>query len=340
MSISIRKETDGDDDERSLVAGGEADDESVEKIFESKEVPAWQKQLTVRAFLVSFMLSILFTVIVMKLNLTTGIVPSMNVSAGLLGFFFVKTWTKFLHKSGCLKQPFTRQENTVVQTCVVASCGVAFSGGFGSYLFGMSEIVAKQSPAANDAQNIKNPALSWMIGFLFVVSFLGLFAVLPLRKIMIIDFKLIYPSGTATAHLINSFHTPEGAMLAKKQVRTLGKFFSFSFLWGFFQWFFTATNGCGFVDFPTFGLKAYENKFYFDFSATYVGVGMICPYLINVSLLLGAVLSWGIMWPLIGNRKGDWYSAQLPSSSLKGLQGYRVISCHSIDFFETFLMIY
>ena len=34
-------------------------------------------------------------------------------------------------------------------------------------------------------------------------------------QIMIIDFKLTYPSGTATAHLINSFHTPEGAKLAK-----------------------------------------------------------------------------------------------------------------------------
>jgi len=32
---------------------------------------------------------------------------------------------------------------------------------------------------------------------------------------MIIDYKLIYPSGTATAHLINSFHTPQGAKLAK-----------------------------------------------------------------------------------------------------------------------------
>lgn len=32
---------------------------------------------------------------------------------------------------------------------------------------------------------------------------------------MIIDFKLTYPSGTATAHLINSFHTPQGAKLAK-----------------------------------------------------------------------------------------------------------------------------
>ncbi|KAF3663233.1 putative metal-nicotianamine transporter YSL5 [Capsicum annuum] len=303
------------------------DDESIqstERIFESKEVPSWQSQLTLRAFFVSLILGILFTFIVMKLSLTTGIIPSLNVSAGLLGFFFVKTWTKFLEKSGVLKQPFTRQENTVIQTCVVATSGIAFSGGFGSYLFGMSEVVAKQSTEANAADNVKNPSLGWMISFLFVVSFLGLFSVVPLRKIMIIDFKLIYPSGTATAHLINSFHTPQGAKLAKKQVKALGKFFSFSFLWGFFQWFFTAGDGCGFINFPTFGLKAYENKFYFDFSATYVGVGMICPYLINISLLVGGILSWGIMWPLIQDRKGHWYPADQSPSSLHGIQGYRV----------------
>ncbi|KAK9070172.1 hypothetical protein SSX86_010572 [Deinandra increscens subsp. villosa] len=303
---------------------GNTDMDSIERIFESKKVPPWQSQLTLRAFVVSFILGILFTFIVMKLNLTTGIIPSLNVSAGLLGFFFVKTWTKFLDKSGLLKQPFTRQENTVIQTCVVASSGIAFSGGFGSYLFGMSEIIAKQSNEANSAQNIKNPSLAWMIAFLFVVSFLGLFSVVPLRKIMIIDFKLIYPSGTATAHLINSFHTPQGAKLARKQVRTLGKFFSMSFLWGFFQWFFTGGDNCGFASFPTLGLKAFENRFYFDFSATYVGVGMICPYLINVSLLVGAILSWGVMWPLINEKKGEWYPAELKSSSLHGLQGYRV----------------
>ncbi|KAG8373554.1 hypothetical protein BUALT_Bualt11G0036600 [Buddleja alternifolia] len=305
-SSSMTKKTDGDEDERNNMAG----EVSVEKVFEGKEVPSWQNQLTVRAFVVSFVLCILFTFIVMKLNLTTGIIPSLNVSAGLLGFFFVKIWTAFLENCGLLKQPFTRQENTVIQTCVVAASGIAFSGGFGSYLFGMSEVVARQSTEANDAQNVKDPTLAWMIGFLFVI--------------MIVDFKLTYPSGTATAHLINSFHTPQGAKLAKKQVRTLGKFFSFSFLWGFFQWFFTAGDDCGFVSFPTFGLKAYQNKFYFDFSATYVGVGMICPYLINVSLLVGAILSWGVMWPLIQERKGSWYSADYPASSLHGLQGYKV----------------
>ncbi|PSR84907.1 Metal-nicotianamine transporter like [Actinidia chinensis var. chinensis] len=297
--------------------------ESVEMIFRDKEVPSWRQQLTVRAFAVSFVLGVLFSFIVMKLNLTSGIIPSLNVSAGLLGFFFVKTWTKFLEKSGWLKHPFTRQENTVIQTCVVATSGIAFSGGFGSYLLGMSGQIASQSTEANDSQNIKNPSLGWMIGFLFIVSFLGLFSVVPLRKIMIIDYKLTYPSGTATAHLINSFHTPQGAKLAKKQVNTLGKFFSFSFLWGFFQWFFTGGDGCGFEYFPTFGLKAFENRFYFNFSATYVGVGMICPYIINISLLVGSILSWGIMWPLIEKRQGDWYTDP-SSTSLHGIQGYRV----------------
>ncbi|CAM8884159.1 unnamed protein product [Rhodiola kirilowii] len=297
---------------------------SVEMIFSTKEIPTWREQLTVRAFVVSFVLGVLFSFIVMKLNLTTGIIPSLNVSAGLLGFFFVKTWTKLLEKTGFLKQPFTRQENTVIQTCVVATSGIAFSGGFGSYLFGMSSVVAKQASELDNAQNIKDPSLGWIIGFLFVVSFIGLFSVVPLRKIMIIDFKLTYPSGTATAHLINSFHTPQGAKLAKKKVRALGRFFSFSFLWGFFQWFFTATDSCGFNNFPTFGLKAYDNRFYFDFSATYVGVGMICPYIINVSLLVGAILSWGLMWPLIETRRGDWYSKEFSASSMHGIQGYRV----------------
>ncbi|CAA7391112.1 unnamed protein product [Spirodela intermedia] len=297
---------------------------SVERAFDGKPVPPWQQQLTFRAFVVSFFLGIMFSVIVMKLNLTTGVIPSLNVSAGLLGFFFVKIWSKALEKTGLLRQPFTRQENTVIQTCVVASSGIAFSGGFGSYLFGMSEKIANQSAEKNAAENIKDPQVGWMIGFLFVVSFLGLFSLVPLRKIMIIDYKLIYPSGTATAHLINSFHTPQGAKLAKRQVSLLGKFFSFSFLWGFFQWFYTAGDDCGFINFPTLGLQAYKNRFYFDFSATYVGVGMICPYLVNISVLLGGILSWGLMWPLIEKREGDWYPVGTSPSSLHGIQGYRI----------------
>lgn len=65
---------------------------------------------------------------------------------------------------------------------------------------------------------------------------------------------------------------------------------------------------------------------YFDFSMTYIGAGLICPHIVNISVLLGAIVSWGLMWPLIQNHEGDWYPAGLKSYDFKGLYGYKVIS--------------
>lgn len=53
---------------------------------------------------------------------------------------------------------------------------------------------------------------------------------------------------------------------------------------------------------------------------------MICPYMVNISLLIGAIISWGILWPIIESKKGNWYSSDIPASSLHGIQGYRVIN--------------
>lgn len=99
----------------------------VEEAFRNTEVPPWQNQITFRAIFTSFLLSIVFNFIVCKLNLTTGVIPSLNVAAGLLGFAILKGYTSILKTFGLMKQPFTRQENTVIQTCVVASSGIAFS---------------------------------------------------------------------------------------------------------------------------------------------------------------------------------------------------------------------
>ncbi|KAA3453106.1 Metal-nicotianamine transporter YSL3-like protein [Gossypium australe] len=66
--------------------------------------------------------------------------------------------------------------------------------------------------------------------------------------------------------------------------------------------------------------------FYFDFSMTYIGAGMICSHLVNLSLLLGAVLSWGVMWPLIGGLKGEWFPATLPALQLYQKAASRMVT--------------
>ncbi|XP_027184507.1 probable metal-nicotianamine transporter YSL6 [Coffea eugenioides] len=311
------------------------DDDSKNKDLPDEEfIPDWKHQITFRGLLVSALLGVLFCIITHKLNLTVGIIPSLNVAAGLLGFFFVKSWTALLSKLGLSVHPFTRQENTVIQTCVVACYGLAFSGGFGSYMLSMDEktykLIGEDYPG-NRAEDVKNPGLLWMMGFTFVVSFLGLFSLVPLRKVMVLDYKLTYPSGTATAMLINSFHTSSGAELASKQVSCLGKYLSISFFWSCFKWFFSGVgDSCGFDNFPSLGLALYKNTFYFDFSPTYIGCGLICPHIVNCSVLLGAIISWGFLWPFVSRHAGDWYPADLGANDFKGLYGYKVFVAISL----------
>ncbi|KAF7006438.1 hypothetical protein CFC21_021485 [Triticum aestivum] len=291
-------------------------------------MPPWWERLTVRGVVVSAILGVLFCLITHKLNLTVGIIPSLNVAAGLLAYFLVRTWTEALNMFGVVSKPFTKQENTVIQTCIVACYGLATSGGFGSYMLAMDqktyELIGTDYPG-NRAADVKNPSLSWMIGFMFVVSFLGIFILVALRKVMVLNYKLTYPRGTATAMFINSVHTATGDELVEKQVSCLGKYLSGSFLWHCFKWFFIGVgDSCGFDNFPSLGLVAFKNTFYFDFSPTYIGCGLICPHIVNCSALLGAIISWGFLWPYISTKAGEWYPANLGSNDFKGLYGYKV----------------
>ncbi|KAH7513664.1 metal-nicotianamine transporter YSL1 [Ziziphus jujuba] len=292
----------------------------------SKRIQPWTKQITIRGILASIIIGSIYSVIAMKLNLTTGIVPNLNVSAALLAFLFIRSWNQLLQKAGYVAKPFTRQENTMIQTCSVACYSIAVGGGFASYLLGLNRKTYELSGEHNEGNSLrstKEPGFGWMTGFLYLVCFVGLFVLIPLRKVMIVDLKLTYPSGLATAVLINGFHT-RGNKMAKKQVKGFMKYFSVSFLWGLFKWFYSATEECGFSQFPTFGLQAWKNTFYFDFSAVFVGTGMICSHLVNVSLLLGAVLSYGVMWPLLSQLKGEWFPESLEESDMKSLYGYKV----------------
>ncbi|GJN02193.1 hypothetical protein PR202_ga19517 [Eleusine coracana subsp. coracana] len=218
---------------------------------------------------------------------------------------------------------------TVAERCCHFRPAIQIRGGFSSYLLALNkktyELVG-EGTEGNSPGSYKEPGV-WIIGFLLVVSFVGIFSLIPLRKVMIIDNKLPYPSGTATAVLINGFHTTHGDAKAKQQVDGFTKYFAMSFLWSFFKWFYSGGDNCGFSQFPTFGLSAWKRTFFFDFGLTYVGAGMICSHLVNLSVLLGAILSWGVMWPMISNMKGDWYPADIPESSMKGLQGYKAFIC-------------
>lgn len=62
----------------------------------------------------------------------------------------------------------------------------SYAGGFGSYLLGLNKRTYEQA-GVNTQGNVpgswKEPGFAWMTGFLFVTSFVGLLALVPLRKV-------------------------------------------------------------------------------------------------------------------------------------------------------------
>ena len=59
-------------------------------------------------------------------------------------------------------------------------------GGCASFLLSLSRKIYEQAGVdteGNSPTNLKEPELDWMMGFLFVVSFVGLLALVPLRKV-------------------------------------------------------------------------------------------------------------------------------------------------------------
>lgn len=93
-----------------------------------KRIPPWNKQITIRGIIAGLLIGSMYSVVLMKLNLTIGVVPNLNVSAALLAFVFIRTWTKVLEMANITTMPFTKQENTVIQTCAVACYAIAYGG--------------------------------------------------------------------------------------------------------------------------------------------------------------------------------------------------------------------
>lgn len=59
-------------------------------------------------------------------------------------------------------------------------------GGFGSYLLGLNRKTYEQAgidTEGNTPDSTKEPGIGWMTGFLFVSCFVGLLALVPLRKV-------------------------------------------------------------------------------------------------------------------------------------------------------------
>jgi hypothetical protein len=79
-------------------------------------------------------------------------------------------------------------------------------------------------------------------------------------------------------------------------------------------------------------MHLHDSEFFF--------AGMLCPHIVNWSMLLGAIISWGILWPELKRKEGTWYPEGLDARSFKGIFAYKVkyVSRLKVTNLETTIM--
>jgi hypothetical protein len=79
------------------------------ELHDFPEPPPWREQITLRSILLGTLLGSGFALVMMKLNLTAGMVPGMGMPSTLVGFFMLTMWNKLIGRLGFKVRPFTAQ---------------------------------------------------------------------------------------------------------------------------------------------------------------------------------------------------------------------------------------
>ncbi|KAH7884304.1 OPT oligopeptide transporter protein-domain-containing protein [Phlebopus sp. FC_14] len=157
----------------------------------SAENESTQAEFTLPAVTIGLLIGCLLCFTNLYFGLQTGWISMMSLQSALIGFLLSKM----------LPTPLTPQEIIVVQTTAVATGTMPLAAGFVGILpaLGLLEEEKDGSPPIH---------LSWLaaIGWSCSVAFFGVFLSPPIRKQVIIEEQLAFPSGTATAQLISVLH--------------------------------------------------------------------------------------------------------------------------------------
>ncbi|POS82803.1 hypothetical protein EPUL_005108, partial [Erysiphe pulchra] len=272
------------------------------------------KSFTLRGIFVGLMVGSITCFSNMYFGLQSGWISPMSMPSALMGFVFFKSISKHLDL------PFSPVENVLIQSV---------SGGMGTMPLGCGLVGIM--PALNFmlAPEEQGPIILslwklilWSLG----LCFFGVIFAVPLRKQVIIREKLKFPSGTATAIMIETLHKKN--IVAETQIihepvvrygsesqtnvggsfdsnikaqdnwrvkiRLLGMAFVISGIYTVITYFLPILRNI-----PIFGSTIASTWLWaLNPSPAYFGQGIIMGHTTTLHMLLGASIGWGILSPL------------------------------------------
>lgn len=240
-------------------------------------------ELTVRAVLTGMVIGALLTPCNVYSGLKIGWAFNMSVAAGLLAFGF---WQALARQLGT--RPLCLLENNINQTAASAAASIISSG------------LAAPIPAL---AMLTGQTLAWNVltVWLFAVSLIGVVVAAGLRNQLLERDRLPFPSGVATATTMRQIHGEGtgsadrlGLLLSGIGVAASLKLVS-EFLVAIPKW---APSVPVRISAHGTGVSPANLGFLLDPSLLMVGFGAIAGLRVGISMLLGAVVAWGLLAPV------------------------------------------
>ncbi|KAI9298548.1 OPT superfamily oligopeptide transporter [Neoconidiobolus thromboides FSU 785] len=316
--------------------------------------------ITLRGILLGLTIGSLLSFTNMYFGLQTGWISMMSLQASLIGYAIAKSlaWygknyplnleiesqsTINDYKWYDLTIPFGIKENVFIQTCAVATATMPLAGGFVGIIPALGMLSPEDRPNHGISSGLvlnTYQLLLWGLG----IAFFGVFFAVPLRKQVILKEKLKFPSGTATAQMIQLLHKPIEKNLEEdelsqdtiyeqienkdeesnnnsntslpfsnetaQQWKALLATFSLSSITTLLT-----TLYPEYSIWPIFNIinsDAVKWNWYITPALSYMGQGIIMGLPTTLSMLLGSIIGWGILSPIsfyMGWAKGevnDW----------------------------------
>ncbi|NVI98993.1 OPT/YSL family transporter [Myxococcus sp. AM009] len=240
------------------------------------------RQLTVRAVIAGMAIGAVMCLSNLYVILKTGWSLGVTITACILAFAVFGT----LRSIRVLKTEFTDLENNAMGS-VASAAGYMTGGG------NMAAVPALLMLTGT------LPSSGWLMVWFAVISALGVFAAIPIKRQLINIEALPFPTGTATAETIRALHGH--GEVARRKSRLLGisgaiGAFVVALRDARFTWLANIPEKVS-LPFTMLGKKASAWSLSFEFSLLLVGAGALVSFRTGWSMLLGAVLTYGFLAP-------------------------------------------
>lgn len=237
--------------------------------------------LTVRAVVVGMLIGGAMCLSNLYVFFKTGWSMGVTLTACILGFGVFQ----FLQAARLVRQPLGVLENNALTT--VASGAGYMTGGGNMAAFGALLMVTTLRP---------DPL--WMIAWFALIAALGVFAAIPIKRQLINQEGLAFPTGTATAETIRSIHDAAAGEGASKATWLAGSaVFAAILTWLRDAWHVIP----GTIGLPVMlaGRSLAEWTLSLKAEVVLIGGGALMSFRTGWSLLFGGVLTYAVLAPAL-----------------------------------------